>query len=664
MTGSAPSRRLLSPRLWERYFGLDPQVIGQTIALNKTGFTIVGVLPRDYVGPISGDPADFYVPMAAQPTLNSGASLTVAENWWVQIMARRAPETAEAQAEASLTLLLSQFLETSRDWLKQPRVVLLDARRGLGAGTSAQPLWAMQGLVSLVLLIACANLASLLLAQGAGRRHEITVRAAMGAGRWRLMRQSLTESLVLSAAGAALGLLVASWIKIALMGFLTRADEGFRVVVKIDAYVLAFTIGAAAVTTVLCGLIPAWQAGRVHPAAGLKDSGRQTAPRLRLGKVLVATQIGLAVILVFGTGLLVQTLVNLHEVHPGFDVENLLVFRLNPGQAGYQGQDRTSFYDRVHEVLSGIPGSRSVAFSSRGLLGSGMEGSSVSIPGRQDSSQKAIAYMLTVSDGFFHTMGIPLLSGRSFNASDTPGAVNAAVVNETFARTFFPDEVALGQTFQAGGTEHQIVGLCRDAHYKDLRDAVPPTMYFSHRQRSSGGMTFAVRSALPPMSLVPGVRKLVAAIDRDIPLENVATQKQIIKRSIAGERLSAVLCGGMALLAITLSCIGLYALMAYNVARRTPEMGIRLALGARPQDVAWPVVREALVLATFGMAVGLPAALALTRLARSVFFEIKPHDPMTLIGAAVLMILVAALAAWIPARRAAKTDPMVALRYE
>jgi len=655
---------VITYRAWEKYYGLDPNVIGNTLTLNKTSFTIIGVLPRSYVGPISGNLANFYVPVADQPRLNPYGSLTSTHHWWLQIMARRTLQIDEAQAEASLNLLFKQFLETSSDKMEQPRVILLDAKCGLGGQSSAQPLWALQAVVGLVLLIACANMASLLLAQGAARRHEMTVRAAIGAGRWRLMRQSLTESLLLSLAGAVFGLMIASWIKMALVNFLTGIEES-NITVNIDAHVLAFTIAVTGVTTILCGLIPAWYAGRINPSEGLKESSTQAAPRLRLGKVLVAAQVGLSMLLIFGTGLLLQTLVNLRGVDPGFDVENLLVFRINPGNAGYKDQDRITFYEQASEAIAGIPGSRSVAFSSLTLLSKAMQSSTISIPGQNDLSDKPLnAHRLTVSDSFFKTMGIPMLSGRIFNASDTLGSIRTAVVNETFARSFFPDGEALGQSFKILQTEYQIIGLCRDVYYENLREDIPPTMYFPHRQHPSGSMTFEVRSVLPALSLVPAVRKLLASIDRNIPMENIKTQQQIIKNSIMPEQLFATPCGSLSLLALALSCIGLYGLMAYNVARRTSEMGIRLALGARPLDVAWPILREALILACIGIAIGLPIAMALSRLIRSTFFGIKPHDPATIIGSIILLLIVAAMSAWMPARRAAKTDPMEALRYE
>jgi predicted permease len=657
---------VITYRAWERYFGADPSVIGKTVALNKTGFTIVGVLPRGYVAPISGDPADFYVPMiAAQPRLKPGWSPDSAEHWWVQIMARRNLAIHEDQALASLSLPFSQFLETSPDSLEEPRILLRDGRSGLGSKDNAQPLWILQALVALILLIACANLASLLLARGAARRHERAVRAAIGAGRWSLMRQALTESFLLSLSGAGLGLLFSVWIKMGLTRFFVAQEQGVHINAAMDGRVLAFTLAIAILTTLLCGMLPAWQAGRMQPLAGLKDNRTQGAPRLRIGKALIAIQMGLSILLVMGTGLLIRTLFNLHQVDPGFNVGNLLVFRVNPGQAGYKGQDLVGFYERTRQALAGIPGTRLVAFSDKCLLSGDMGSSGFSIPGRSDLARSQTqTHILIISDNFLETMGIPLLSGRQFDAADSDGAANVAIANDTFAQRFFPRGDALGKYITWGKTDYQIVGLCRDAVYENLRQTIPPTLYFPSTQHHRGRMTFLVRSVVPPMSLVSAVRQSLARIDRSIPLEEIATQEQVVKKSIAVERLFAGLCSGLTLVALALSCIGLYGLMAYNVARRTGEMGIRMAFGARPRDVARPVLFEAVVLAGIGAVIGIPIALMVTQLLRSVLFGIKPHDPTTVAGSIILLISVAAMAAWIPARRAAKIDPMEALRYE
>ena len=657
---------VITYRAWERYFGADPNVIGRPVALNKAVFTIVGVLPPRYKAPIAGDPADFYVPLvAAQPQLRPGWSPTSAEHWWVQIMGRRNLETGEAQCHASLDLLFDQFLETSRDTQTEPVLLLRAGKRGLGGQTTAEPLWVLQALVALVLLIACANLASLLLARGAARRHELAVRAAIGAGRGHLIRQSLTESFLLSSFGAGIGLLFAFWIRTSLVRFFVAQEVGLHLDAGMDARVLAFALAVAGITTILCGLFPAWQATRVQPLAGLKDSTTQAAPRLRMGKALIAIQMGLSVLLVLGTGLLVQTLVNLHRVDPGFDVENLLTFRVNPGQAGYQGQDLAGFYRQTREAIAGIPGTRSVTFSDVCLLSGGISSVGFSIPERTDLTQSRMqTHILIVGDNFLETMGIPLLSGRHLNPTDNPSGARVAIANDTFSRTFFPEGDALGRHIKWGSTEYQIVGLCRDAAYRNLREAVPPTLYFPSAQHGRGRMTFAVRSVVPPMSLVSTVRKRLAQIDRDIPLEEIATQRQVVAESVATERLFATLCGILAALALSLSCIGLYGLMAYNVTRRRAEMGIRMALGARPRDVGRPVLREALVLAGLGVAVGMPVAMLITQFARHAFFGVRPHDPLTVMGSVVVLLSVAVLAAWIPARRAARIDPMEALRYE
>jgi predicted permease len=634
--------------------------------LNKKLFTIVGVLPQSYVAPIVLDPFDFYVPLvSAQPQLKSGWSPASTEHWWVQIMARRDLETNEAQAHASLNLLFSQLLEGSHDNLTQPKILLQEGKRGLGGGQQAEPLWVLQALVAIILFIACANLASLLLARGASRRHELAVRAAIGAGRRHLMRQSFVESLILSLCGAGIGLMFSFWIKTALLHFFIDQKIESYLDFSMDIRVLVFTLVVAAITTFLCGIIPAWQAARVHPQAGLKDNRTQTAPRLRIGKALIAIQMGLSMLLVMGTGLLIQTLIHLHRVDPGFDVENLLVFNVNPGQAGYSDQDLEGFYEQTRQTLAGIPGTRSVALSSRCLLSGGMESGGFDIPGRSDlTGYQRQAHVLIVSDNFLKTIGIHLLSGRPFNASDNFSAGRVAIVNETFARTFFAQENALGKHFKRGEDEYQIVGLCRDAAYSNLRDTVPPTLYFPSTQHRRGRMTFAVRSVVPPMSLVSTVRNRLARIDRNIPLEGVTTQQQVVKKSVAMERLFSMLCGILSCLALSLCCIGLYGLMTYNVTRRTGEMGIRMAFGARPRDVARPILCEALVLAAIGVAIGMPLALAVTQLMRSAFFGIKPYDPLTVTGSVALLLAIAVLAAWIPARRAAKIDPMEALRYE
>ena len=662
----APLVAVLTYPFWQRAFGLDPHVIGRTLTVGETGFTIIGVLPRSYVGPLAGEwNTDFCVPMMAQPRLEDEGDqkLSSYQSWWVQIMGRLAPGADEAQVQASLELLFSHVVNRSEMEFERPEIMLRKGQYGVLSrrGMWTRDFWRLQSLVGLVLLIACTNLAGLLLARGATRQHEMAVRAALGAGRWRLIRQSLTESMILSLGGICLGLLLSIWIRAVVSVciidcFLSNRHFNLR----IDANVLMFALGVGVVTTLLAGLFPALRAGNTDPSAELKDSGSHGTPRLRLGKVLVTAQVSMSVLFVMVGGLLCRTLINLYRTDPGFDTENLLLVPIDPEKSLSPPKDGQLFFDSVRQKIAGIPGVRSVALSHGGW------NEDISIPGRPDERPRESVGQI-VSDGYFATMGINLLSGRDFYAADTRGSQDVVIVNEEFGRLFFPDENPLGQFITLSREEnevYQVVGLCSNHIFRDLRRGISPTFYRPHSQHGMSNMTCIIRSVLEPLSLVPAVRKAVADLDRNLPLEGITTQKLAIKESLRLERLFASLFSSFAVLALALSCIGLYGLMAYNVARRTGEMGIRKALGARPWDVARPILREALMLTAIGVAIGLPVALALSCLMRSLFYGIEPHDPLTMIGAAVLMIVVATLAAWIPAHRAARIDPMNALRYE
>jgi predicted permease len=663
----APSVAVLTYPLWQRAFGLDPHILGRTLTVGNTGFTVIGVLPRNYVSPLAGEKrTDFYVPMMAQPQLLPEREwLNSYDAWWVQMMGRLAPGADEAQVQASLELLFSHVVNRSGTKLDRPGILLQKGRYGVLTERlqTAGLLWFVMPGVGLVLLIACTNLAGLLLARGAARQHEMAVRAAMGAGRWRLIRQSLTESMVLSLAGICLGLVFSTWIRAALAGFIIDPSSNQHFNLKVDMNVLIFALAAGVVTTLLSGLFPALSAGNTDPLARLKDSGSRGAPRLRLGKVLVTTQVGLSVILVVLGGLLCRSLINLYRMDPGFDTENLLLVPIRPSQSLSPPDDYKVFFDSVRQKIAGIPGVRSVALSDKTLLSGSVGSPDISIPSRPDAKPRE-SLLLIVSDGYFATMGINLLNGRDFSAAETRGSQQVAIVNEEFGRLFFPDENPLNQFITLESEQFQIVGLCSNHRCRHLRLGISPILYLPHTQHGRSTMTYAIRSVLPPMSLIPAVRRAVADLDRNLPIEGITTQKLLLKKSLRYGRLFAFLSGSLAFLGLALSCIGLYGIMAYNVARRTGEMGIRKALGARPWDVARPILREALTLAAIGVAIGLPVAMALVRVIRFIFYRIKPHDPLTMIGAATLMVAVAALSAWIPARRAARIDPMEALRYE
>jgi len=657
---------------WERHLALDPGVLGQTVVLDGTGFTVVGVLPPEFSGVVPGDPSEFYVPMAAQSQFLY-RPITESYHWFVRLMARLRPGVSDTQLRATLDVA---FAREAGAIMKDPRILMEPGRGGLAIDRNnyRKPLLLMLGVVGLVMLVACANLAGLSLARGATREHELAVRAAIGAGRWRLVRQSLTESLVLASLGGGFGVLVAMWGKTAISRLLAGSADGLHYDLSLDLTVLSFSLATALVTGLLSGLLPALRAGRVDPLGGLKSHGALSAPRLRAGKVLVAAQVCLSLLLLTGAGLYLRTLVNLTHIDAGFNTESLLLFQLNPGGAGYDDvARRTTFYAQVQDSLSAIPGVRGATFLGYPLLNNTGWSGWFFLPDRfADYREGMQSYRLTVGETFFATMGIPVLQGRGLSAADAEGAPEVVVVNETFAREYSPDRNPVGRTVHILMYDWRIVGVCRDAKYLNVKEAAPPTVYFPFRQISYmpsmrnnyRNAYFALRTALPPMALTTAARKAVAAIDPNVPLANITTQDAVRDRNINQERLLATLCGALAGLALLLSCIGLYGLMAYHVARRTREFAIRMALGASRRNIADPILREALLLAALGVAIGVPVALTLARFIKSQLYGVAPTDPVTLIGAGVLLIAVAVLAAWIPARRAAKVDPVAALRHE
>ncbi|HVS51532.1 MAG TPA: ABC transporter permease [Opitutaceae bacterium] len=664
--GAAPVA-VISHEWWEKEFALDPGVIGATVALNGNSFTVVGVLPREFRGVNLGDRTGFYVPISAQPQLMPSWPTASPSHWWVKIIARMKPGASDAQL---LAVLDRAFAGEASSAMKEPGVVLRDGRAGPAWDRKyyRRPLRLLLGVVGVVILVACANLAGLSLARGAAREHEFAVRAALGSGRWRLARQSLAESLVLASTGAGLGLLLAFWGKSALGALLAGSPDGLRYDLALDFRVLAATLGLAVLAAILSGLLPAWRAGHVDPLAGLKSAAALGAPRLRAGRILVSAQIALSVLLLAGAGLYVRTLVNLVRINPGFATDHLLLFQVTPRGAGYRGPQLAAFYERVLDSLAKIPAVRSVALTQFRLLGHTMSGGSFfTLPSHPElfrGEKKPQAHQLTVSEAFFPTLGIPVLHGRGFTVADTANSLKVVVVNETFVHDYFAQDNPIGQILRVDKTDWQIVGVCRDAKYTELKLPAPPTVYFSFRQSSVGLANFALRTSLPPLAVATAARKAVAAVDPNVPIATIVTQEQVRDQGISQERMFATLVGSLAVLAVLLACIGLYGLMAYNVTRRTGEIGVRMALGARPQDVARSVVREALRLAGAGVIVGVPAALGLAQLIKSQLYGVPAHDPLTFAFGALVLLGVAAAAAWLPARRAARVDPMVALRAE
>jgi predicted permease len=649
---------------WEKHFGQDPEVVGQTVTLNGSALAIVGVLPRGFSGVHPGNPRGFYVLLTPESQFLE-RPVSSSDHWWVRLMARLRPGGSDHRLKAALDVVFSR---EAAEQMKNPGILVQPGQGGLAfdRNTYGKPLLLMLGAVGLVMLVACANLAGLSLARGAARHHELALRAALGAGRWRLIRQSLAETMLLGVLGGGLGVLVAIWGRTAISRLLAGSLDGLQYDFSLDVTVLSFTVAAALLTALLSGLLPALRAGRADPLAGLKARAALGVPRLQAGRVLVVAQIALSVLLLSAAGLYLRTLDNLKQIDAGFDTERLLVFQVNPGFAGYKDAQLAAFYDQVQTSLTALPGVRGATPTVFPLLDNKSSSGGFSFSDRAGSASDNLStYRLVVGETFFSTMGIPMLRGRGLSAADADGASKVIVINETFARKYFHNEDPLGRSINTWRADWRIVGVCRDAKYQNIKEPVPPTAYISFRQFPLRyGTFYAVRTALPPLTLATAVRKAVAGIDPAVPVARVTTQDQLLDASLSKERLFAALCGALALFALLLSCIGLYGLMAFNVARRRNEIGIRMAIGARPVDVARAIVHEALILAAVGIGAGLPAAFAVARLIQGHLYGVPPNDPATLGVVIAALVAVALLAAWLPARRASKVDPIEALRSE
>jgi predicted permease len=657
---------VISHIAWQRYFNSNPQAIGKTITLNKNNFTIIGILPQGFLGPVTGDRSDFYIPMSAQPMVRPDCPLATNDVWWIQVMARVSPDTSYNQFRDSMSTWFGRTVAnegfSSSD--SQARIMIEDGSGGpLGSRHYiGQSLPVLMGIVCVVLLAACANLASLSLARGAFRQQEMAVRAAMGAGKWRLIRQSLTESLLVALAGAFGGLLLATWGKQVLFNMFW--PSGVVVDLGLDKTVLGFTLIICVVSALLFGVLPAWRWSRINPMVSLKERSSCALSRMRLGKWMVSLQTALAMLLLVGAGLFVRTLVNLYKVNTGFRTENLLVFSLDGRKADIKNQQLAGFYEQVRSAIETLPSVRGVAHSNLLLLTGWMNNSMAQIPGRPAEDKMPILG-LSVSNSFLSTMDISLLLGRDFSIMDNEAGQPVILVNEALARTAFPEQNPIGQTLTID-REYNIVGVFEDITYVRLKKAPEPTVFYPCRQQAGypGKIFYEVRTASNPMAIVPAIRQIVADINSNIPMADIKTQAIQLDESIAQERCFTAIASGLAFLAILLSCIGLFGLMAYQTAQRTGEMGIRMALGSTAWNLVWPVLRSALLMATAGITIGLLMVFAAVRLIRNYLFGVEQYDFGTIVAAMFVLIIVSILASWIPARRAAKVNPMEALRYE
>jgi macrolide transport system ATP-binding/permease protein len=699
---SAPAA-VISYGYWERRFGRDPALVGKTVTLNSVPFTIVGVCPPEFFGVQPGRAVDVWVPLHQQPrveprwspqgpqgkgTATAPSSLfQMSRRWWVVMVARLKPGVSEQQARAEAEVILQQSIapdvKAGTKPENLPHLEVTAGSKGLDdlRRQFSKPLAILMAVVGLVLLIACANVANLLLARGTSRQKEMAVRLAIGAWRSRLIRQLLTESVLLAALGGALGLALAFWSTDLLVAFMSSGREPLNLSVKPDPWVLGFTAAVSILTGILFGLSPALRSTRLDLTPALKESGGKEpgatpgrhARRVGIGSTLVVAQVSLSLLLLVGAGLFVRTLTNLENVNAGFDERNLLLFGIDPTQDGYKGQRLADFYRQLAQGIAAQPGVRSVSMSSATLIGGGMSSLSTFIQGnapkQADKDGGVSAYVNEVGPNFFETLGIPIVLGRTIKERDTSTAPKVVVVNQEFARQFLggsPVGRRLGFDGKKGSGEYEIVGVVGGAKYEDLRSDVPPTVYIATLQEPAdlGAMHFEVRTAGDPNQMIPAVRRVAEGLDSNLALFDVRSQVQQIDQTLFQERLFARLTGFFGMLALLLGCIGVYGVMAFAVTRRTREIGIRMALGASRSGILGMVLRETLVLVAIGITLGVFGALEATRLISSLLFGLKPNDPLTIAGAALLLVAAAAFAGYVPARRASRVDPMVALRYE
>jgi macrolide transport system ATP-binding/permease protein len=665
---------VLSQGLWQRSFGGDPNLVGKTISLNRHEFTVVGIAPEGFTGTDLGPGPDLWVPMMMHDQVQPGFDwYNTRRGLFLNIIGRLKPGVSVEQAQASLKIFSGQLAETyPRDNQgRSARVVpLLQARIDPdGSGQLLLASGAMMGVVALVLLIACANIANLLLARASARRKEIAMRLALGAGRARLIRQLLTESLVLSLVGGLAGFLVAFWAKGWLQS-LGPFDDGPNAppVAALNLRVLGFTLLLSLLSGVIFGLVPALQASKPDLVLTLK--GETSAPARRafgfnLRKALVVIQVALSLVALISAGLFVRSLRNAQAVNPGFLTSNILLAGFNLGREGMARPQVINFERQLAERAGALPGVQSVTIASNRPFGGGIL-RSIFLEGQPPNVRGVLVQINHVGLRFFETLGIPLTKGRDFSERDGENSTPVVIINETMARRFWPDQEAIGKRFKFFGEEfyREVVGVARDARYNSLTEANMPFIYLPLLQNYADAGTLHVRTTGDPTKISAAVRGVAKELAANVPLLNVQTLSDRIDQSLDGQRLQTRLLAIFGLLALLLSSIGIYGVISYFVAQRTREIGIRMALGAHSRNVLSLVIAQGMMLVLSGVALGLIAAFAVTRLIGSLLFGVTASDPVTFVVTSLLLLGVAALASYLPARRATKVDPLIALRYE
>ena len=682
--GSSSQVAVIGYEFWQRRFGGAPDALGKQVRIEGQPFTIVGVTRKWFTGLTPGEPPDVTVPVTAYPTIVGGTvSLDDRSRLWVRITARLKDGVTIDQARAQLqsfwpeVLLATASTETPglrRQTFLSMGLDVSPVRTGFARDLRAQfsrPLYVLAGIVGLILLVACMNLANLMLARAAARSQEMSVRVAIGASRWALAGQVLTDSLVLSLGGALLGLALSYWGSRVLVAFMTEGTVSLDL--RPDLRVLSLALFFGVLTGILFGLVPTWHSSRQDAAIVLQQGSRSLAGGAgKLGKALIITQVALSLVLLLGASLLVRTFQGLRSLDLGFEKDNLLEIILSAKPGGYENLDMNSYHRQLIEQVSNMPGVRSVALADITIPTSPEGWRDTASPTSEDPNTGArlMANGVTISPGFFKTLGIRLIAGHDFEVNDDGRHPRLVIVSRSFAERLFVNGDALGKHIRFGFMPDfqnlEIMGIADDARLLDLRVAAPPVIYLSYLQDSQParlGYSFYVRTEKSPETLAMTIGHEVDSLGHEYPFRT-ATVDQMVSRFLVNERVIAMLSGFFAALALLLASIGLYGLMSYGVTRRTREIGVRVALGAQQGSVRWMILRETLALTLFGIAIGVPSGLAGTRLIASMLFGLSPGDVTNIMRACFLLLAVAFVAGYLPARKASSIDPILALRTE
>jgi predicted permease len=669
---------------WKQNLHADPQAVGKTVYLNGAAFTIVGVTPPEFFGERVRRPPDFWMPLVFQPQIELRPSfLDRTDTYWLFLVGRLSGTATRAQAQAAATTSLRQFLTNQegskltpdrKREIENSRIQLEDGAGGISGlrFSYSQPLQVLLGVVALVLLIACANVGNLLLSRAAARQTEVSVRRALGATRPRLVRQLLTESVLLASIGAACGILLARWAVDALVTLLAKNSP---MKPHLNGPVLAFTVGVTLVAGILFGLAPALYAGRADLVSTLKSGGRSvTGGRKKFGatQALIIAQIAVSLVLLVGANLFARSLLNLENQPLGFDQARVLLARVNPRLANYKPDSTSILYRKIYDRVSVLPGVRAATLASYSPMSGSTSTSSISILGRTpQQNENSETEGIFVGPSYPESLSIPLMQGREIGLQDGPGAQKVAMVNQAFVKKYFPNENPIGHRFGYGDAksagDYEIIGVLRDAQFHDAKDPVKPIAYAALLQDSSQfslAAELAVRTSGDPAAVASAVRQAVNEVDPNLPVSQTDTLSAQVANTFNVERVAAELVSFFGILALILASVGLYGVVAQSVSRRTNEIGIRVALGAQRGEIFWMILRNTAALVAAGLAIGIPVALGASRFVKSQLYNVGAADPLSFAAAALVLAAVAAFAGFLPARRATKVDPMVALRYE